>query len=91
LADAIRDSLIEKSGSQISSYVSVSISTPKNILYPVKVNSTPETTIVDDNGNQIGFPESLFIAWNRQAQDAQANTKFAISFLRNFNNILEEL
>lgn len=91
LADAIRNSLIEKSGSQISSYVSVSISTPKNILYPVKVNSTPETTIVDDSGNQIDFPESLFIAWNRQAQDAQANSKFAISFLRNFNDILEQL
>ena len=91
LADAIRQSLIEKSSSRISDYVVVSISTPKNILYPVKINSTEDTMVKDEKGNPLDFPESVFVGWERQAADAQSNSKFAISFLKNFNNILEDL
>lgn len=91
LADAIRQSLIEKSSSHISDYVVVSISTPKNILYPVKINSTEDTMVKDEKGNPLSFPESVFVGWERQAADAQTNSKFAISFLKNFNNILEDL
>ena len=65
LADAIRQSLIEKSSSHISDYVSVSISTPKNILYPVKINSTKETMVEDEKGNPLDFPESVFVGWEK--------------------------
>lgn len=91
LADAIRQSLVEKSSSHISDYVVVSISTPKNILYPVKINSTEDTMVKDEKGNPLSFPESVFVGWERQAADAQTNSKFAISFLKNFNSILEDL
>ena len=90
IADAIEQSIKAKK-INIGSYVRVSITTPKNILYPEKVNSDKNNQVTDDEGNVLPFPESVFKAWNNQAADAAENSKFSISFLRNFNDLLTKL
>ena len=92
IAEAIRDSIESGTGKiVISSYVQVNITTPKSILFPNKINSDDNSRVYDENGNQLDFPESVFVAWEQQREDAERNSSFSINFLRNFNDILKEL
>lgn len=90
LAEAIETYLIQDSLSIMNDFVQVSIKLPEKILYPEPVNS-PGYEILDSNGDKMSFPDSVFTAWNLQAQDAREKSKFEISILRNFNDIIQQL
>ena len=68
--------------SLLKDYVSISISVPKKILYEEKIN---EETVPGK------FPGRIYTAWNNQSQAAINGSHFHISFLRNFEDIIDGL
>ena len=71
----------------IRQYVSVKISgLPQEISFP-----EPLSTKEFGEKNGFKYPQSVYEAWRQQKKDVEEKGKFTIHFLKNFNNILNNL
>ena len=89
----------EKFFASYSDVIKVEIETPKSIKFKIKEQTTAfidEQTggrKKDETDDQYYKRRALALvdAWNIQAKEAMAKTKFGMDFLSNFNNLISEL
>lgn len=83
LANAISKAAEEITSDNLKKYVSISITLPKEIMFPDKEK------VIGFEGKK--FPSSIYAAWNAQRAAAISESHFEIHFLRNFEQIIDSL
>ena len=90
IADAI-DNSTEAILNEIQDKINIKISLPKSILFP---KSTDTTSWILGNNPKEGdenFSKDIYGAWELQKATAEQNSKFTLTFLENFDQIVNKL